>query len=242
MQEKGPGLVMGKLYLIPTTLGNTSPLEVLPISVKWTIENIDHFIVENEKTARHFIKKISPKKSQPSLKINRLNKYTEPHELPAFLDPCVHGQHVGLLSEAGCPGVADPGADVVRIAHERNIQVVPLVGPTSIILALMASGMNGQSFAFNGYLPIDDGERKKAIKKMEKLSADQNQSQIFIETPYRNNKLFVEFVKVLKPDTRLCVATDLTLESEVIVSKTVRELKQINLELNKRPSIFIIHA
>ena len=134
------------------------------------------------------------------------------------------------------------GPVVVRIAHERNIQVVPLVGPTSIILAMMASGMNGQSFAFNGYLPIDDGERKKAIKKMEKLSADQNQSQIFIETPYRNNKLFLEFVKVLKPDTRLCVATDLTLECEVIVSKTVRELKQINLELNKRPSIFIIHA
>lgn len=242
MQENTPGLVMGKLYLIPTTLGDTSPLEVLPISIKWTIENINHFIVENEKTARHFIKKISPKKSQPGLTIHRLNKYTEPEEIPTFLDACIHGKDVGLLSEAGCPGIADPGADVVQVAHEKNIQVVPLVGPTSLIMALMASGMNGQSFAFNGYLPIDDTQRKKAIKKMEKVSKDLNQSQIFIETPYRNNKLFEEFTKVLSASTRLCIATDLTLESEMIISKPISELKDLKLDLNKRPSIFILHA
>ena len=242
MLEGGPGLLTGKLYLIPTTLGDTSPLEVLPISIKWTIENIDYFIVENEKTARHFIKKISPKKSQPSLVINRLNKFTEPDELPSFLDPCIHGKDVGLLSEAGCPGIADPGADIVQIAHEKNIQVVPLVGPTSIIMALMASGMNGQSFAFNGYLPIDDADRKKAIRKFEKISRDLNQSQIFIETPYRNLKLYEELIKILSPDTKLCVATDLTLETEMIVSKPVRELKDVTLDLNRRPSIFVLQA
>ncbi len=242
MQENGPSLVTGKLYLIPTTLGDTPPLEVLPISVKWTIENIDYFIVENEKTARHFIKKISPKKSQPSLTIHRLNKYTEPEEIPTFLDACIHGKDIGLLSEAGCPAIADPGAEVVRIAHEKRIRVVPLVGPSSILMALISSGMNGQNFAFNGYLPIDDAERRAAIKKMEKTSKTLNQSQIFIETPYRNDKLLNEFLKILGPNTRLCVATDITLESEMIVSKTVRELKGSKLDLNRRPSIFIIQA
>ncbi len=242
MEEKKPGLVTGKLYLIPTTLGETPPLEVLPISVKWTIENIKYFIVENEKTARHFIKKISPKKSQPDLNIELINKFTESHEIPLFLEPCIHGIDVGLLSEAGCPAIADPGAEVVRVAHEKNIQVVPLVGPSSIVLALMASGMNGQNFAFNGYLPIDNTERKTAIKKMEKLSRESGQSQIFIETPYRNEKLLEEFKKVLRPTTKLCVATDLTLEGETIVSKSIEELRRITLQLNKRPTIFIIQA
>lgn len=242
MEEKKPGLVTGKLYLIPTTLGGNPPLEVLPISVKWTIENIKHFIVENEKTARHFIKKISPKKSQPDLKIEQLNKFTEPHEIPLFLEPCIHGIDVGLLSEAGCPAIADPGAVVVKMAHEKNIRVVPLVGPSSIVLALMASGMNGQNFAFNGYLPIDNSERRVAIKRMEKLSRETGQSQIFIETPYRNEKLYEEFKKALRPATRLCVATDITLESESIISKTIQELQILELQINKRPTIFIIQA
>ena len=130
---------LGKLYLIPTTLGDNAPLEVLPISIKQAVEQIDIYIVENEKTARHFIKKISPRKSQPSLHISVLNKYTEPEQVPLMLEPCLNGQNVGIISEAGCPGVADPGADVVRLAHQKNIQVVPLVGPSSILLALMAS-------------------------------------------------------------------------------------------------------
>ncbi|MEH6511882.1 MAG: SAM-dependent methyltransferase, partial [Maribacter arcticus] len=149
----------GNVYLIPSTLGDMEPLEVLPISIKQTIEQLDYYIVENEKTARHFIKKISPRKSQPSLKLSVLNKFTEAQEIPTFLNPCFEGFDVGILSEAGCPGIADPGAAVVKIAHEKNIQVIPLVGPSSILLALMASGMNGQNFAFNGYLPIDNTER-----------------------------------------------------------------------------------
>ena len=187
----------GKLYLIPTTLGENEPLEVLPISIKRVVEAIDHYIVENEKSARRFIKKISPRKSQPKLHIEVLNKYTEVGALPTFLQPCLEGFNVGVISEAGCPGIADPGADVVKIAHQKNIQVIPLVGPSSIVLALMASGLNGQNFAFNGYLPIEASQRNKAIKSLEKKSVESHQSQIFIETPYRNDKLFAELLKNL---------------------------------------------
>ncbi len=233
---------IGKLYLIPTTLGENEPLEVLPISIKQAIEDIDHYIVENEKSARRFIKKISPRKSQSSLHISVLNKYTEVEEIPTLLKPCLEGYNTGILSEAGCPGIADPGADVVRMAHDKSIQVIPLVGPSSIILALMASGMNGQSFAFNGYLPIDTPERKSAIKRLEKLSRDFKQSQLFIETPYRNDKLFVELVKTLHPNTRLCVACDITLLNEYIATKTANDWKKTNVELHKRPTIFIIQG
>lgn len=232
----------GNLYLIPSTLGDIAPLEVLPISIKQTIERLDHYIVENEKTARHFIKKISPRKSQPSLKLSVLNKFTEPQEIPSFLNACLEGFDVGILSEAGCPGIADPGAAVVKIAHEKNIQVIPLVGPSSILLALMASGMNGQNFAFNGYLPIDSTERKKYIKNLERKSKEDNQSQIFIETPYRNNKMLEELIKSLAPSTRICVAADITLPTEYIKTKTAINWKNENVDLHKRPAIFIIHA
>ncbi|WP_276167137.1 SAM-dependent methyltransferase [Zobellia alginiliquefaciens] len=233
----------GKLYLIPTTLGDNEPLEVLPISIKQAVEQIDHYIVENEKTARRFIKKISPRKSQPNLHLSVLNKYTEPEEIPTFLQSCLDGFNTGILSEAGCPGIADPGADVVKIAHDKNIQVVPLVGPSSIVLALMASGMNGQSFAFNGYLPIDGPERKSAIKRLEKLSKDYGQSQLFIETPYRNDKLFAELLKTLHPNTRVCVACDVTLPTEYILTKTIADWKRTKVEsLHKRPAIFIIQG
>jgi len=231
----------GKLYLIPTTLGDNAPLEVLPISVKKIIEIIDDYIVENEKTARRFIKRISSKKSQPNLNINLINKYTESSELPSFLSPCLEGKSVGLMSEAGCPGIADPGADVVRIAHEMNIQVVPLVGPSSILLALMSSGMNGQNFAFNGYLPIDDIDRKSALKHLEKRSFDRNQSQLFIETPYRNNKLLEDAYSALHPNTRLCIACDITLPTEFIKTRTIAEWKKNSVDLHKRPTLFIIH-
>ena len=153
----------GKLYLIPTRLGDNPPLEVLPISVKKIIELVDDYIVENEKTARRFIKKISSRKPQSSLELKLLNKFTLEEELPSFLDACKNGKPMGLLSEAGCPGIADPGADIVKLAHQNNIQVVPLVGPSSIVLALMSSGMNGQSFAFNGYIPIDKSENAKLL-------------------------------------------------------------------------------
>jgi 16S rRNA (cytidine1402-2'-O)-methyltransferase len=232
----------GKLYLIPTTLGENEPLEVLPISIKRAIENIDYYIVENEKTARKSIKKISSGKSQPKLKIEILNKYTEQRAIPGFLQPCMEGHDVGILSEAGCPGIADPGADVVKIAHQKNIQVVPLVGPSSILLALMASGMNGQSFAFKGYLPIESVDRKKAIKQMEKISVDQKQSQICIETPYRNDKFLADIIKTLSNQTLLCVACDITLSTEYIATKTVADWKKCPVDLHKRPAIFIIQG
>jgi 16S rRNA (cytidine1402-2'-O)-methyltransferase len=230
----------GKLYLIPTRLGDNAPLEVLPISIKKIIETVDDYIVENEKTARRFIKKISSNKSQESLNIHIINKYTEASELPSYLNPCVNGSPVGLLSEAGCPGVADPGAEIVKIAHEKDIQVVPLVGPSSILLALMSSGMNGQNFAFNGYLPIDKSERKSALKKLERISFEHNQSQLFIETPYRNNKMLEEICMSLHNNTRVCVACDITLPTEYIKTQTVKDWKHTNIDLHKRPSIFII--
>ena len=232
---------IGKLYLIPTTLGDNNPLDVLPISVKQSIDKIDTFIVENDKTARRFIKKISPKKSQPSLKMFHLNKFTDETDLPTFLTPCLNGIDVGLLSEAGCPGVADPGAEIVKLAHQKNIKVVPLVGPSSILMAIMSSGMNGQSFTFNGYIPIDKSDRKNEIKRLERLSFEQNQSQIFIETPYRNNKMLEDLSNVLENNTNVCVACDITLDSEFIKTQTANQWKKNKVDLHKRPTIFIIH-
>ena len=231
----------GKLYLIPTRLGDNAPLEVLPMSVKKIIEFVDDYIVENEKTARNFIKKISSSKSQSSLKIHVLNKFTKPLELESFLNACEEGKPVGLLSEAGCPGIADPGAEIVKIAHKKDIRVIPLVGPSSILLAMMASGMNGQKFTFNGYLPIENDERRKALKSLERESFESSTSQIFIETPYRNNKMLEEICKTLHADTNVCIACDITLPSEYIKTKTVKEWKHTKVDLHKRPTIFIIH-
>lgn len=233
--------VKGKLYLIPTTLGDNEPLEVLPITVKQIIEQTDTYIVENEKTARRFIKRITPNKSQPSLNIFHLNKFTNVSELPSFLSPCLNGTNIGLLSEAGCPGVADPGADIVKLAHQKNIKVVPLVGPSSILMAIMSSGMNGQSFAFNGYLPIDKGERKSEIKRLERLSFEHNQSQLFIETPYRNNKMLEDLCHTLEKNTEISVACDITLSTEFIKTQTANKWKKNIVDLHKRPTIFIIH-
>ncbi|MDB2413651.1 SAM-dependent methyltransferase [Flavobacteriaceae bacterium] len=230
----------GNLYLIPTTLGDNEPLEVMPYSVKTIVEMVDHFIVENEKSARRFIKKITPKKSQPSLTIMKLDKYAVELETQSFLNVCDQGVSVGLLSEAGVPAVADPGATIVKLAHEKGIKVVPLVGPSSILMALMSSGLNGQNFAFNGYLPIDNSERKKSIKELEKLSKDKNQSQIFIETPYRNEKMFTDLKSTLTTGTSLCIAVDISLPSEYIKTYTASEWKRISLSLHKRPAIFII--
>jgi 16S rRNA (cytidine1402-2'-O)-methyltransferase len=231
----------GKLYLIPTTLGDTEPLEVLPMSVKKIIEQVDHYIVENEKTARRFIKKISPRKSQPSLVIYLLDKFTEDLEVQHYLDVCLQGVNVGLLSEAGVPAVADPGASIVMLAHKKQIKVVPLVGPSSIMMAMMSSGLNGQNFAFNGYLPIDKNERKKRIKQLEKLSFDKNQSQLFIETPYRNEKMFADLLLTLSDETLLCLAKNITLSNEYINTMPVRLWKNEKLDLHKKPAIFIIH-
>ena len=236
-----PVTLRGKLYLIPTTLGDSNPLDVLPHTVKRTIELIDCYIVENEKTARKFIKSICPEKVQATLMLSTLNKHTETSDHNTMIQPCLEGIDIGLMSEAGCPGVADPGAAIVKIAHEKGIQVVPLVGPSSILLAMMGSGMNGQSFAFNGYLPIDKSDKKAAIKSFEKLSFDKNQSQIFIETPYRNNKLLEDILQTLQPNTHLCIAADITLPTEYIKTMKVSEWKKATIDLHNRPTIFIIH-
>lgn len=232
---------LGKLYLIPTTLGEGDPMDVLPQTIKRVIDFVDDYIVENEKTARKFIKSINPKKVQAELKLSALNKHTEVSEHIRMIQACLDGKNIGLMSEAGCPGVADPGAVIVKLAHEKGIQVIPLVGPSSILLAIMASGMNGQSFAFNGYIPIDKSEKKIAIKNLEKLSQDKNQSQIFIETPFRNNKMLEDILQALNPSTYLCVASDITLPSEFIKTMRASEWKNIKIDLHNRPTIFIIH-
>lgn len=231
----------GKLYLIPIPLGDNEPLEVLPATVQHTITQLNTYIVENEKTARRFIKKIAPEIPQPSLQFSLLNKHTDAKEHSVMLQPCMEGKNVGLMSEAGCPGIADPGAVIVKLAHEKGIQVVPLVGPSSLLLAMMASGMNGQSFAFNGYLPIDKGERKAALKNWERISFERNQSQLFIETPYRNMKLVEDILQTAHPNTLLCIAADITLPTEYIKTYRVADWKKQKLNLDKRPTLFILH-
>lgn len=232
--------MLGKLYLIPTTLGSTEPLEVMPISVKKVIESLSYFIVENEKTARRYIKSITPNKVQSELNFMKIDKFSHELETRDYLDVCQEGISVGILSEAGVPGIADPGATIVKQAHQKGIQVIPLVGPSSILLAMMASGMNGQNFAFNGYLPIDKTDKKRAIKELERLSRDKNQSQIFIETPYRNGKMLDDLRATLQANTRLCIACDITLPSEYIKTLPVSKWKTENPDLHKRPAIFII--
>ena len=234
--------LLGKLYLIPTTLGETeNPFDVLPQTIKRSIELIDYYIVENEKTARKFIKSVLPVKVQATLKLSTLNKHTQKSEHVEMIQACLEGINIGLMSEAGCPGVADPGAVIVKLAHEKGIQVVPLVGPSSILLAIMASGMNGQSFAFNGYIPIEASEKKTALRSLEKLSMDKNQSQIFIETPYRNNKMLEDILNALNPETHLCIAADITLPTEYIKTMRVVNWKKTKIDLHNRPTIFIIH-
>ncbi len=232
--------ILGNVYLIPNTLGDTPPLEVLPLLVKKSVEEINYYIAEHEKNARRFIKRIVPNKSQPDLYIQLLNKFTEVSEIPEMLNPCLEGNHIGIISDAGCPGIADPGSVIVAEAHKRGIRVIPLVGPSSILLALMASGLNGQNFAFNGYLPIDKRERRKEIKRLERLSAEQNQSQLFIETPYRNNQMLDSIITTLQPQSMLCVACDITLTTEYIKTQTAEQWKKTKVDLDKRPTLFII--
>jgi 16S rRNA (cytidine1402-2'-O)-methyltransferase len=232
---------LGKLYLIPTTMGECDPMDVFPQTIKRSIELLDQYIVENDKTARKSIKLVCPEKKQADLTLYVLNKHTETKEHLEFIKPLLEGHNMGLMSEAGCPGVADPGAVIVKLAHEKGIQVVPLVGPSSILLAMMASGMNGQSFTFHGYLPIEKDEKKSSLKTLERISFEKNQSQIFIETPYRNNKLLEDLIQILHPETHLCIATDITLPTEYIKTKKIAAWKKETVDLHKRPTIFIIH-
>ena len=241
----------GKLYLIPTTLGPSALDSVLPPEVRAITATLDTFIAENAKTARAFLKLVSTShplcKSLQEIQITELNVNTAATHLPELLSPLLKGKNVGLLSEAGVPAVADPGADLVRLAHANGIVVRPLVGPSSILLALMGSGLNGQSFAFNGYLPTDVDARGKRIKLLEQRSRQDKQTQIFIETPYRNAALLDALIANCSPATLICVATDLSLESELISSKSAQEWKR-DLSANrapdfhKKPTVFLLLA
>ncbi len=231
----------GNLYLIPTTLGEQNPLLVLPQQVLEIINLTNHFIVENEKNARRFIKKVNPDKNQNNLIFYTLNKHTNPKDYSSFLEPISKGNPVGIISDAGVPGIADPGAEIVQLAHQKNITVKPLVGPSSILLAVMASGLNGQSFAFSGYLPIDNQERKKSIKELENKAKHYNQTQVFMETPYRNTKLIEDILKYGSTATQLTIACDITLDTESIQTKTLAEWKKTKFNFHKRPCIFCIY-
>ncbi|GBU07226.1 S-adenosylmethionine-dependent methyltransferase [Bacteroidales bacterium] len=229
------------LYLIPVTLGD-SPIDlVIPSHNRYVIQNIRHFIVENERSARRFIKKIDPAIEIDDLQFYILNKHTSPEVLAAFLSPIFKGEPVGLLSEAGCPAIADPGADIVAIGQKMNVQIVPLVGPSSILLSLMASGFNGQNFAFRGYLPIEAEQRIKTLKKIEQSIYNQDQTQIFIETPYRNSKLVDDILKNCRPTTKLCLAADITCDNEFIKTLTIQEWSKKVPKLEKRPCIFLLY-
>ena len=232
----------GKLYLVPTTLGSLDTIEkVIPGYNTQIIHGLEIFIVEHVRTARRFLSKLKHPVRIDDLIFLELNKHTEESEVVSYLDSMYQGKSIGLLSEAGTPCVADPGASVVKIAQESGIDVVPLVGPNSIILSLMASGFNGQNFAFHGYLPIDKNELARKLKSIEQSAYKADQTQIFIETPYRNNQLLSSIIKVCSPNTLLCVATDLTLPTEKIVTLPVSGWKKYNPDLHKKPTVFLIY-
>ncbi len=231
----------GKLYLIPATLGDSKIEAVIPESVKNIVNSINHYIVENQRTARRYLKKLGIKTPIDKLTFYTLNKHTLPDEINNFLQPVFQGRNVGIISEAGCPGIADPGSEIVKLAHQKNIRVIPLTGPSSIFLALMASGMNGQNFAFVGYLPIKKDEKLKRIRFLENRSFAENQTQIFIEAPYRNQHLLNDILKTCQSNTLLCLSVNITLEKEFIQTKTISEWKKNIPDINKMPAIFLLH-
>ncbi|MCK9159222.1 MAG: SAM-dependent methyltransferase [Bacteroidaceae bacterium] len=229
------------LYLIPVTLGDTNIERVLPSYNKEVISNIRHFIVEDIRSARRFLKKVDAEIDINTLSFYTLNQHTSPEDVSGYLGPLINGSSMGIISEAGCPAVADPGADVVCIAQQRGLKVVPLVGPSSIILSVMGAGFNGQSFAFNGYLPIEQNERVKKLKSLEQRIYSEDQTQLFIETPYRNNKMVADVLQVCRPQTKLCIAANLTCQDEYIRTLMVKEWKRQLPNLPKIPCIYLLY-
>lgn len=229
------------LYLIPVTLGETPINNVLPQYNSEIISGIRHFIVEDIRSARRFLRKVDSQFDIDGSQFYELNKHTAPEAVSGYLKPLQAGLPVGVISEAGCPAVADPGADVVAIAQRKGLKVVPLVGPSSIILSVMASGFNGQSFAFNGYLPVKPDERAKALRKLEQRVYNENQTQIFIETPYRNGKMVEDILAHCRPQTKLCIAANLTCEDEYAKTRTLKEWKGKVPDLSKKPCIFLLY-
>jgi 16S rRNA (cytidine1402-2'-O)-methyltransferase len=229
------------LYLIPTFLGETPAGDILPAKVTDTVNQLNFFVAEDLRTARRHLRRMGYTGVFDEITMVELNEHTEERSIGEILNKA-NNQDIGIISEAGVPGVADPGAALVALAHQRGIKVVPLTGPSSILLSLMASGLNGQRFAFNGYLPVDKHERQRMIKHFEKRSLSENQTQIFIETPYRNQPLLADLIANLQAETRLCIAADITAETEFIETHTVREWSKKQLNLHKRPAIFLFLA
>ena len=232
----------GILYLIPAPLGENTLAESIPSQVQKIAASLDHFIAEEPKTARAFLKQIGSLHELRQIQIATLNEHTKKEALLFLLTPLLAGKDVGLLSEAGCPGVADPGADLIYLAQQKSIVVRPLVGPSSILLALMASGTNGQKFAFHGYLPVEMSERIHAIQKLEKQSYQQKEAEIFIETPYRNQQILDTVIATCRPSTHLTVACNLTLPEEKIVSLPIKAWTKTQIDLHKKPCVFVLYA
>jgi 16S rRNA (cytidine1402-2'-O)-methyltransferase len=230
----------GKVFLIPNTLGDSDPSDVLPQKVFDILRELDHFIVENIRNARRFIIKCGYTKSIDNIRFFELNKHTRPGDIAGYLDVCIKEINIGVISEAGVPGVADPGADIVSIAHEKSLEVIPLVGPSSILMSIMASGLNGQNFVFHGYLPIKGHDRSRRLKEIGNSVIKSNQTQIFIETPYRNNQLIEDIIKSCPNDLKLCIAADISLSTEFIKTKSIADWKKKKPDLHKRPSIYLI--
>lgn len=228
------------LYLIPVTLGETPLGNVLPQYNSEIISGIRHFIVEDIRSARRFLRKVDPQFDIDGSQFFELNKHTSPESVSGYLKPLLAGLPMGVISEAGCPAVADPGADVVAIAQRKGLKVVPLVGPSSIILSVMASGFNGQSFAFNGYLPIKPDERAKKLRQLEQRIYNEDQTQLFIETPYRNGKMLEDIIANCRPQTKLCIAANLTCPDEYVRTKSIKEWKGKQPDLSKIPCIFLL--
>lgn len=232
---------LGTLYMIPVTLGDDRLSHVLPQEVMALTRKLDHFVVENEKSARRFLSSLKTEKPVREINMQLLNEHTEAKDIPALLSPLLAGHDVGMLSEAGCPGIADPGAALAEAAHRKGIRVSPLVGPSSILLSLMASGFNGQQFTFLGYLPSDKNARITKLKEIEKRSQQRKETQIFIETPYRNQHMLEDILAHCVDVTRLCVASNISLENELIISKSIAEWKKMGpLDLHKQPTVFLI--
>ncbi|MBP5687918.1 MAG: SAM-dependent methyltransferase [Muribaculaceae bacterium] len=229
------------LYLIPVQLSDVELDTVLPQNNIQIVKEIKHFIVENVRSARRFLKKCDRSIDIDTLTFYELNRHTRIEDIPAMLTPLIGGEAMGVISEAGCPAIADPGADVVAIAQSRGLKVKPLVGPSSILMGLMGSGFNGQSFAFLGYLPIDAGQRTRKLKDMEQRIVREDQTQIFIETPYRNNALVAEICKVMPPHIKLCIATDITGDGERIITRGVKQWLNQLPDLSKVPTIFLLY-
>ena len=232
----------GALFLVPSTLGEGEPADVLPEPVLKTIRTLDSFIAEEARSARAFLRRVGLERQLAAVRIDVLNEHTDARELPRLLEPALNGGRVGLLSEAGYPAIADPGAELVAIAHRCGLPVVPLVGPCSLVLALAASGLNGQSFCVHGYLPVEASARAARIRDIQARSRSDASAQLFIEAPYRNNQLLAALLETCDPDTQLCLATELTLPGERIRTRSVSEWRADTPDLNRRPTVFVLQA